>query len=83
MTVLGDVQQPIEIELAPDGSVFVAGADGIVQLRPGGSSRTIANGLGTIAGLALGPDGTLYASSFDRREVLRIASNGRVTTFVR
>ena len=83
VTTLGDVRQPIAIELARDGSVFVAGADAIVQLRPDGSLRTVAAGLGTISGLALGSDGTLYASSFDRREVLRIAGNGRVTTFVR
>ncbi len=83
VTVLGDVQQPIAIELAADGSVFVAGADGIVQLRPGGGTRTVATGLGTISGLALAADGTLYASSFDRKEVLKIAPNGRVTTFVR
>ena len=83
VTLLGSVRAPIAIELAPDGSVFVAGADGIVQLRSGGSTRTVATGLGTISGLALASDGTLYASSFDRREVLRIAPNGRVTTFVR
>lgn len=83
LTVLGDVRAPIAIELARDGSVYVAGADGIVQLRPGGGARTVATGLGTISGLALASDGTLYASSFDRREVLRIAPNGRVTTFVR
>jgi sugar lactone lactonase YvrE len=83
LTSLGDVRQPIAIELAGDGSVFVAGADGIVQLRSGGGTRMVATGLGTISGLALASDGTLYASSFDRREVLRIAPNGRVTTFVR
>ncbi len=79
---LGDVRAPTAIELAPDGSVLVAGGDAIVRIRPGQPPRTVVAGLGTITGLALAPDGVLYAAAFDRREVLRIDSGGRVTTFV-
>ena len=83
VTRIGNVRAPTAIELAPDGSVLVAGADAIVRIRPGQPPRTVVAGLGTITGLALAPDGVLYAAGFDRREVLRIGSNGRVTTFVR
>ncbi len=83
VTRIGDVRAPTAIELAPDGSVLVAGADAIVRLRPGQPPRTLVAGLGTITGLALARDGVLYAAGFDRREVLRIGPNGRVTTFVR
>ena len=83
VTRLGDVRAPTAIELAPDGSVLVAGGDAIVRLRPGQPPKTVVAGLGTITGLALAPDGMLYAAAFDRREVLRIDPRGRVTTFVR
>ena len=83
VTRLGNVRAPTAIELAPDGSVLVAGEDAIVRLRPGQPPRTVVAGLGTITGLALAPDGVLYAAAFDRREVLRIGPSGRVTTFVR
>ena len=83
VTRIGEVRAPTAIELAPDGSVLVAGADRIVRLRPGQPPRTVVAGLGTITGLALAPDGVLYAAGFDRREVLRIDRSGRVTTFMR
>ena len=83
VTRIGDVRAPTAIELTPDGSVLVAGGDAIVRLRPGQQPRRVVGGLGTITGLALAPDGVLYAASFDRREVLRIDRSGRVTTFVK
>jgi hypothetical protein len=83
VTTVGRVRAPIAIERARDGSLVVAGADGIVRLRPGRPPRTLARGLGTITGLALGAQGVVYASSFDRGAVLRIGPAGRVTTFVR
>ena len=65
--------------------MLVAGGDAIVRLpaRPGQPPRTVVAGLGAITGLALAPNGVLYAAAFDRREVLRIDPSGRVTTFVR
>jgi DNA-binding beta-propeller fold protein YncE len=83
VTPLGAVRAPIAIELAPDGSLLVAGGDAVVRIRPGQASRTLVAGLGTITGLALGPGGELYAARLDGRDVLRIAPNGRFTTFVR
>jgi len=82
VTRLGNVRAPTAIELAPDGSVLVAGGEAIVRLRPGQPPRTVVAGLGTITGLALAADGVLYAAGFDRREVLRIDRSGRVTTFM-
>jgi hypothetical protein len=83
VTRIGNVRAPTAIELAPDGSVLVAGADKIVRFRTGRKPLTVVAGLGTVTGLALGPDGVLYAAAFDRGAVLRIDKNGRVTTFVR
>jgi sugar lactone lactonase YvrE len=83
VTRIGEVRAPTAIELAPDGSLLVAGAGALVRLTPGRAPRTVVAGLGTITGLALSPDGALYAASFDRRQVLRITPSGRVTTFVR
>jgi sugar lactone lactonase YvrE len=83
VTQLVSLRAPTSIELAPDGSALVAGADRLVRLRPGQPARKIAAGLGTITGLALAPDGVLYAARFDRGDVVRIDRRGRVTTFVR
>jgi hypothetical protein len=83
VTRVGSLRAPTAIERGPDGSVFVAGADKIVRFRTGRKPRTVVAGLGTVTGLALGPDGVLYAARFDRRDVVRIDRNGRVTTFMR
>ena len=83
VTRLVNLRAPTAIELAPDGSVLVAGADRIVRFRPGQPSRKVVAGLDTVTGLALAPDGMLYAARFDRGDVVRIDRSGRVTTFVR
>jgi sugar lactone lactonase YvrE len=83
VTPLVNLRAPTAIELARDGSVLVAGADRIVRIRPGQPARKIVAGLGTVTGLAVGPDGVIYAARFDRGDVVRIAPNGRVTTFLR
>jgi streptogramin lyase len=83
VTRVGAVRAPTAIELAPDGSLVVAGADAIVRLRAGQPQRVVASGLGTVTGLALAAGGVVYAARFDSGDVVRIDARRRVTTFVR
>lgn len=45
----------------------------LVRLNSLGQTTIVANGLPSIAGMAFGPDGSLYLSAFDEDRILRIA----------
>ena len=62
---------PTGIAIGPDGNYYVPLLAGnkpflgrILQVTPSGVVRTIANGLSFLAGIAIAPNGTLYATEF-------------------
>ena len=60
---------PTGVAVGPDGNYYVTLLAGnkphlgrILQVTPSGAVRTIANGLSFLAGIAIAPNGTLYAT---------------------
>ncbi len=75
-----------DVEVAPDGSVFVAEIvsrdSGIIRrIRPDGTAETYVSGIGSPRGIALGPDGSLYVTQTNLGTILRIAPDRTITRF--
>lgn len=77
---------PYDLEVAPDGAIFVADAmlHRIVRVdRATRRATTHATGIDEPTGLAIDAAGNLYATDFPAGRVLRIDPRGRVTTLAR
>jgi hypothetical protein len=75
----GQLEEPSAIALAPDGSVYVGDADGVQRFSGEGAyvaSLSAAGGLRGVGGLAVGGDGTVYASDPSGGDVVRFSSTG-------
>ena len=62
---------PTGVAIGPDGNYYVTLLAGnkpflgrILQVTPSGAVRTIANGLSFLGGIAIAPNGTIYATEF-------------------
>lgn len=62
-TVASGLATPVDVALAPDGTLYVAefGANRIARVGPSGVVTTLASLPGT-SGVAVGPDGTVWAT---------------------
>ena len=75
--------EPVAVAIAPDGSQYIADwGDGTIRkVDPSGTITTLSRGPfgnGWLSGIALGPDGSVYAAA--QYDVYRIDSQGNVTT---
>ena len=73
---------PIDLVGAPGDALLVADGGGrVLRVDPAGAVSVVAN-LSSPIGVVGDYNGTVYVSQLDRRRVVRVAPNGRVTPFV-
>lgn len=83
-TVSAELNTPVDVALARDGSLYVAdyGNGRLARVTPAGTTSTLVPLLG-VQGVAVGPDGAVYATERDRARVRRVdPATGAVTTIV-
>lgn len=56
-----------------DGTLWLGRGDRVVRVRPGGGADVVAEGLGEVFGLALGPEDELFATDWEGGRVWRVA----------
>lgn len=94
----GEVLQPIDVVVGPDGSLFVAGDNRIRRIGRDGAVRVVAGtgaqvssgdggpaagaGLNLPNSVAVAPDGTLFVCEFEGRRVRRIDGHTGVITTI-
>src|SRR5262249_28542047 len=65
------------------GDVYIAeaGLGQVIKVDQLGNKTTVATGLGQITGLAVGPDGTIYASDLAANRIMKATPDGTVSPF--
>ena len=79
LTAWVPLPQPRDLARAADGALYVAAAERIVRVAPDGTASDVATLPAVVLAIAVGPDGTLYASE-DGVRVHRVdPATGRLT----
>lgn len=81
-TVATDLDHPEGVSAGPDGLLYAGGEAGqIYRIDADGSVREIASTGGFIYGVTLDASGNVYACDYGNASVMRISSEGLVTTY--
>jgi gluconolactonase len=81
-TVATDLDHPEGVAAGPDGFLYAGGEAGqIYRIEADGSVREIASTGGFIYGVTLDASGNVYACDYGNASVMRISSEGLVTTY--
>lgn len=79
-TLIGKLDHPECVCLAPDGTLYAGGTAGQVYvIPPGEQPRQIATTGGLLLGIALDGHGSLHVCDANRRAVFRVDSDGTLT----
>ena len=75
-----DIGHPNDLVMTPDGSIYIASDTGLIHRKPDGTYANLSTIGWSMAGVALGPDGNIYASG--RNTIWRITPQDVVTPYL-